>query len=202
MEWNVSVPDGVSPCGRVKIETFTISQEEASFANIRSRSRADRVYAGTFKRLIIDNEVVMSNTHMEIITNRIFILRAEGKILINGLGLGMVIDQLLEKHKQEQCIEHITVIERDPRVIALVGPHYASNPLITIIEADALEYKPPKGLRYNAVWHDIWTFITPDNIEDMKILHRRYGKRTDWQGSWARDMCEDRLRQEKSGMLY
>jgi hypothetical protein len=187
--WKVTVPDAVSPCGNVKIETFEISKDDADFNNCKT-NRLYWVSPGKFKRLIIDNDVVMSNTKMEVRTNRTFVSKAKGKVLINGLGLGMVLEQLLEKHKNEGCIEHITVIEKDPRVIALVGTHYANNPLITIIEADALEYRPPKGVRYGAVWHDIWTFITADNIKDMKALHRRYGRRTDWQGSWARDECE------------
>lgn len=200
-EWQVKVPDCVSECGNVKIETFEISQDDARFANMRSRSRSDRVYAGTYKRLIIGHDVVMSNTHMERITNQNFINIAKGNILINGLGLGMVLEKLLEKHEQENCIEHITVIEKNPTVIELVGKHYADNPLITIIEADALEYKPPKGVKYDAVWHDIWTFITSDNLEDMKKLHRKYGKRAAWQGSWARDECEYQKSQESKYYL-
>ena len=61
---------------------------------------------------------------------------------------------------------------------------------LNIICADALEWKPPKGTRYNAVWHDIWDNICGDNLDDMKKLHRKYGRRTNWQGSWCRDQCE------------
>lgn len=195
--WPVAVPDAVSECGQVKIETFDVSASDARMANVQARTRLDFIKPGTYKRLMINNDVVMSNTQMEIFTNRQFIKNATGNILINGLGLGMVLEQLLKKQAEENCIEHITVIERDPRVIKLVGGHYANNSLITIIEADALEYMPPKGVRYNAVWHDIWTFITEDNLKDMKKLHRRYGRRCDWQGSWARSECEYHKRQNE-----
>lgn len=197
-EWPVKVPDAVSECGNVKIETFEITEEDAKSANMRYFSRNDRVYAGTYKKLVIRNEVVMSNTHMERITNTEFVKKAKGNILINGLGLGMVLEKLLEKHEKEGCIEHITVIEKNPIVIELVGSHYADNPMITIIEADALEYKPPVGMKYGAVWHDIWTFITSDNLEDMKKLHRKYGRRTEWQGSWARSECEYQKSRERN----
>lgn len=197
-EWPVKVPDAVSECGNVKIETFEITEEDAKSANMRYFSRNDRVYAGTYKKLVIRNEVVMSNTHMERITNTEFVEQAKGNVLINGLGLGMVLEKLLEKHEKEGCIEHITVIEKNPIVIELVGSYYADNPMITIIEADALEYKPPVGMKYDAVWHDIWTFITSDNLEDMKKLHRKYGRRTKWQGSWARSECEYQKSRERN----
>lgn len=184
--WPIAVPDSQSPCGKVKIESFTVTPQEARMANVRARSRYEMIKAGDYRRLIIDGDVVMSNTPMEILTNREFVSQARGKVLINGLGFGMVLEQLLLKDE----VEHITVIEKDPRVIELVGKHYENNPFVTIIEADALEYKPPKGEKYDVVYHDIWTFICGDNVDDMKLLHRRYGRKCDWQASWARDECE------------
>ena len=62
---------------------------------------------------------------------------------------------------------------------------------------DAFEYKPPKGKRYDAVWHDIWDGICTDNLKDMKKLHRKYGKNSNYQASWARGLCELYEKREK-----
>jgi hypothetical protein len=84
------------------------------------------------------------------------------------------------------------VIEMSPDVISLVADFYRTKfgDKAEIIEADALTWKPPKGSFYGAVWHDIWPSISADNLPEMHALHRRYGRRCDWQGSWARGFCE------------
>jgi spermidine synthase len=109
---------------------------------------------------------------------------AQGHVLFNGLGLGMVLQACMEKEK----VEKATVIELSQDVIDLVAPHYKAmyGDRVDIIKADAMAWSPPKGTRYGMVWHDIWTYICGDNYEQMKTLHRRYGSRSDWQGSWCR----------------
>lgn len=108
-----------------------------------------------------------------------------GEALINGLGIGMVLKNVLLKDE----VEEVTVVERSADVIALVAPHYR-DPRVTVVHADAMEYAPPKGKRFDAVWHDIWTFVCADNLPQMHRLHRRYGRRAAWQGSWSRDIIE------------
>jgi hypothetical protein len=98
-------------------------------------------------------------------------------------------------------VTHVTVIEKSPDVIKLVGPSFA-DPRVTIIEADAYTYQPPKGIRYNAVWHDIWDNICGDNTEGMGKLHRKYGRRTDWQDSWCKAECQEANRRWRSSSIY
>jgi spermidine synthase len=130
--------------------------------------------------------VVMSNTPMEIRTNRAIIHNATGDVLINGLGIGMVLKAVLAKPD----VRSVRVIEKHPEVIELVAPTYAPDPRVEIIQADCFDYEPPKGMRFNAVWHDIWDYICGDNLPEMHKLHRRYGRRADWQWSWCRERCE------------
>lgn len=87
-------------------------------------------------------------------------------------------------------IIHITVVEKSTDVIKLVGEHYLKDARVTIVHADAFEYTPPKNKQFNAVWHDIWDYICSDNLEEMKKLHRKYGRRTEYQESWCRSQCE------------
>jgi hypothetical protein len=70
-----------------------------------------------------------------------------------------------------------------------VAPHIGDDRL-RVIHADALKWMPPKVMRWSVVWHDIWDDISVDNLNEMTKLHRRYGRRCDWQGSWCRAECE------------
>jgi spermidine synthase len=183
--WTVSVPDGKSPCNGVIIESFSISKEDAIVAN-RFATSYTRVSEGDFKRLLVNGEVMMSNTRMEVSTNTEFVEMAHGSILINGLGLGMVVEKLLENDK----VKHVTIIEFDQRVIDLVSPQFESNSRVTIIHDDAFTHKPKRGSYYDYVWHDIWQDLCGDNLKEMKILHKKYSRRSGWQGSWAKHICK------------
>lgn len=197
MEITIDVPDG--KCGDWAVETFTVSIENANFHNLRSSFRSGRyITPGTYKRLVRGNKTIMSNTPSEIRDHIVFIHKAKGNVLINGLGLGMVLKAVLEKPE----VTYVTIIENSEDVINLVGPSYINHPKVKIIFADALEYVPPKYVRYNTVWHDIWDDICSDNLDQMKKLHRKYGRRSDWQGSWCRGECEYYLRQEKQQRSY
>ena len=150
--------------------------------------RRREVAPGTYTRLVHERRgVVMSDTPAERRDHVEFVVRAKGHVLINGLGLGMCLAAVLARPE----VVRATVVEADPDVVALVGPHYAGDPRVEIVRADAYEYRPPKGVRYGAVWHDIWDTITSENLPGMTRLHRKYGRRAEWQGSWARWLCEN-----------
>lgn len=190
MSFEVTVPDGAS--GDWKIETFTVSRDRAALFNLGSRGRA-AISPGTYKRLTISGSVMMSNTPFEYMTNRWIIARAKGRVLINGLGLGAVLTAILKKPE----VTEVWVVEKEQDVINLVWPAFAHDPRCKLIHADALDYRPPKGVRFDVVWHDIWISVCTDNLDDMKKLHRRYGRLCNEQASWGRDLIEDDLRRER-----
>lgn len=188
---DVAVPDGIK--GEFRIESFQVTAEDVK-RNFRGFLRpSEYVPEGHYKRLMRGQTVVMSNTPMEINTNYDIIRRANGRVLINGLGIGMVLTAILQKPE----VSEVWVIEKYQEVIDLVGPTFAADPRVKIIHADALEYKPPKGMKFDCVWHDIWDFICSDNLEEMAKLHRRYGNRTKWQGSWSKEQCLYNRRRDK-----
>ena len=188
MEIKVDIPD--SEKGDWKISTFEIKEKDAEFQNVRSMfSSGPRTNykPGIYKRLSRNGYVIMSNTPDEISDHMYFIREAKGKILINGLGLGVCLKAILKKPE----VTSVTVIEKEQDVIDLVGKHF-TDPRLTIICADALTYKPPKNERYDFVWHDIWDDICTDNLKTMATLHRKYGKKCDQQDSWKRDYLKYR----------
>lgn len=187
---NVDVPEGES--GPWNVERFTVSDDDIRLHNMRcmfSPGMGHRTMeAGTFTRLTCGSTVVMSDTRAEKLDHMAPVRKASGVILINGLGIGMVLNASLLKPNVERAF----VVEKSEDVIHLCADHYQRKfpGRVEIIHDDALEFMPPKGIRFGAVWHDIWNHICSDNLESMKRLHRKYGRRADWQGSWCRELCE------------
>jgi len=186
-DYKSPIPGGES--GTWKIDRFTVTKEDESLGRIRATfsfsSRGRFVPAGTYTRLRDNGTLVMSDTPDEIRDHYEPIRRAKGTCLLNGLGLGVVADIIMEKPE----VEKVWIVEKSIDVINLVSPYlkgkYGNK--VYLVPHDALLYKPPKGMRFDMVWHDIWNHISMDNLPEMKTLHRKYGRRCDWQGSWCRD---------------
>jgi hypothetical protein len=97
-------------------------------------------------------EVVMEDTPFELRTHLGFVMRARGRVLITGLGLGCVIRGLLANPN----VEHVVCIENSPDVLQLVAPHMPKDRL-SIIEAEALEWTAKNQESFDCAWHDLWT---------------------------------------------
>ena len=182
------IPEG--SIGDWQVERFHVTRDQAALDSIRSLGRS--VQPGDYTALKNRGHIWMSDTPAEVRDHWEVIYKATGEVLINGLGLGMVAIACLKKPE----VTHVTIVEIDQDVIDLVGTHLMDKfpGRVTLVCADAMTWEAPKGKRYNVVWHDIWLNICEDNLEQMGTLHRRYGKRTDWQGSWSKAECLDRRR--------
>lgn len=192
----VCVPEGKS--GAYAIEEYEVSACDSEFTKIRAiRDPREYVPAGTYTKLRRNGTIVMSNTPAEIQDSlhvyaracRYNLFNPTFTMLINGLGLGMLPYAILEECPK---LAKLTIIEIAPEVIELVGPTLVEKygDRLEIIQADAYEYKPPKGAYYNLVWHDIWDTSSLDNLPQMTKLHRKYGKRCEWQDSWTKKKLE------------
>ncbi len=183
MDIKVDVPEGVD--GDWAVEKFNITKQQAIFGIMAYGCRAPS--AGNYTKLTYKGRVIMSDTPAEISDHWPVIVEAKGNVLINGLGLGMVVQACLDKTE----VDTVTVVEVEEAVIRLTGAHYQNRygTRLNIVHGDAYDWVPPKGIRYDVVWHDIWPDICADNYEQMKILHRKYGRRSVWQGSWCKDIC-------------
>jgi hypothetical protein len=185
-----TIPEGTS--GDWQVRRFTVTPEDERVSRLRavisSSSRGRWVPAGTYTGLYHNGEVIMSDTPDEIRDHYDPIFMARGRCLVNGLGLGVVVNAML----QRPGVDHVTVVEIAPEVIDLVGRHWQAKyrDQLEIIQADAFTWKPPRGSRYDVVWHDIWPNLSADNLEEMRELHRKYARRCKWQGSWGREICE------------
>jgi hypothetical protein len=169
----------------LKIQRFEI--EPHSIGNLRNALDGRGTQPGVYTKLVIDGHLWMSDVdaekrdHLE----PLLMMRHHKarRVLINGLGLGMVVKAALTMDH----IEHIDVVERDERVATLIGPHYEKTGRVTVHHADA--YAQAKlwapGTRWDVGWSDIWADPSTDDLKDMARLNRSYGRRCDWHGCWA-----------------
>ncbi len=186
---SVSITPG--SIGPWTVEQFEIPEQ--SIENVRLMMSGRGCRPGKYTKLVHEKRgLIMSDTDAEKADHYAFVRAADGHCLMNGLGIGMCLNAILKKPD----VTRVSVIEIDPDIISLVGPNY-TDPRIKIINADAYKYSPPKGTRYGAVWHDIWDNLCTDNLDEMARLHRKYGRRTDWQGSWGHEMLKHQRRQDK-----
>lgn len=152
--------------GSAAVEHFEIDRHGATMWLIQHR---ERVFEGRYVRLTINNETVMSDTYMERASNIGFARRANGRVLVAGLGLGMVLFPLMKKKE----VFEVDVLESNMDVIRLVGP-YVQHKKIHILHEDALEFKPPRSMKWDTIWFDIWPGRCADNLGDIAKLHHRF----------------------------
>ena len=186
--YQVDVPCGTA--GRWTVERFTVDKSAASLERtlaLHAFSHGGRaVPAGTYTRLLHNNRLVMSDTPDEIRDLRAILIpgRPTDRVLLHGLGLGVALQGVLDNNPAA----HVTVVEKSADVIALVAGHYLARygDRVKVIHDDAFTWKPARGERWDVVWHDIWDDFCEDNLAQMTRLHRRFGRRCDWQESWGR----------------
>ena len=181
-EYRSTIPEGRS--GHWRVERFTVPK--VSIEGFRLALEGRPVRPGQYTRLVRDGawDPMMSDTPAEVADVLPFVRAAEGRVLMNGLGLGVALQAVLRKPE----IEAVDVVEIEPDIISLVGRHFTDRRL-TIHHADAFTIQWPPGKRWDFVWHDIWPSICSDHLAQMRRLRRRYAERTTWQGGWAEMEC-------------
>ena len=148
--------------------------------------------------------VMMSDTPMERNTNRDFIQKANGDVIIFGLGLGLVIIPLLKR----QNVTSVLVVELFQDLIDLVEPILKANDLedkLTIVQGDCFDFhnKMPKGRKFDSIYGDIWIDICTDNYEEMKTLTKNWKNRINRENPnafinhWMKDYLKGEIAKEK-----
>lgn len=179
--------------GQWELSSFEITAKDAVYCNVNSQP-IFHVKEGNYRRLMHGDTVVMSNTPMEVKTNRTALLKCGKRNLITGLGMGMILHAMLK----QPHVEYIRVLEKDRDVIDLIGKDFADDKRVEIIHADAFKYELGKDETYDFIWHDIWTYITSDNLKEMQKIGRKYKKAcNNNQDYWAKDICQSLV-----GSLY
>ena len=169
--WKCIIPPG--EIGEAKICKFKVSKDAAMASSLKG----SYLLSGEYTKLSIGGELVMSDTPKEWLDHKVFSQEACGDVLLNGLGLGCILNVLL----QNEAVNSVTVVEKSKDVIALVGRHF---PAANIIRGNAFTYKPEQ--RFDFIWHDIWADIDVTNLKEMDRLMKRYQRYADRQRCWSR----------------
>lgn len=154
---------------RFKVNNFEVTRDNW-------RAMLDRIPTGKYVRLIdtyggFGGEIVMSDTPMEQYTNSEFVHKAHGKVLIAGLGLGMIVLAIQDKPE----VEEIVVVEKYEEIRDLVLPQLPVNSKVRVVIADAVDYEPDQ--LYNTIYLDIWNSAGRDVYEEeMRPMRKRYRK--------------------------
>lgn len=155
---------------------------------------------GKYVRLHVGGDLMMSDTRMEKRSNSDFAHHANGRVLIAGLGIGLILNSLKEKVKSKE-ITSITVVEKSKDVIDLVSPYFMDIP-IKYVNEDIFEYKTKE--KFDTIYFDIWPVISEDNLEDIKLLHNKFKNNLDrtygnhWMNSWMNEHLKRERRRNKS----
>lgn len=182
------IPEGQRGVARVK--HATVGKLDAMMSSLRGSYLRE----GPVCQLYVNNTMWMSDGANEHHTNYYACKRATGRVLIAGLGIGLILTKILAKPE----VESVLVVEKYQDVIDLIGPHFA-NKKLSIVCADIYEWKPAKGAKFDCIYFDVWADQSTDDLEDMAKLHQRFKsfKSADgWMDSWNRDGLKARKRME------
>lgn len=152
---------------RFKVDTFEITYDNVWIM------LSQGISPGKYARLIdkAEHACVMSDTQMERQTNWEFVEKAHGKVLIGGLGIGMVLLAIQDKPE----VTSILVVEKYQEVIDLVKDQLPLNDKVTIIQGDIYDYVPEE--QFNTIYLDIWYNANSRAVyEEQRPLRMRYRK--------------------------
>lgn len=178
----MNIPVGavrVKPCKseNFEISTFEVTEQKAKFFNLQMMmARQNRfIKPGTYTQICGKGHgIMMSNTPAEIGGHMEFYYAATGRVLIGGLGIGMILEAVLKKPE----VSEITVIEKEQEIIDLVSPFYADEEKLKIVCGDV--YSPgdymKHGTKFDSLYFDIWDTINADNYPQMKDLNTKWRK--------------------------
>ncbi len=189
----MNIPNG--QMGPRKIDRIRVSARDSFIMRLRAISGHFRSYipAGTHvSRLLRGDTLVMSDAPEEIMDHSDAVRRASGNVLVTGLGLGVVLQDLM----RNPAVSHVTVLEISKDLIDLVGSFYKDKfgDKLTIVRGDAYTFRFRSGITFDFAWHDIWDTISEDNLPQMARLRRRYSKICKEQEFWCQAECRAQRR--------
>ncbi len=129
---------------------------------------------GKIVHLFEDEKEIMNNMQWDDLLNDVFMDNAIGDVLIIGLGIGLILDDLIG----DDTISSITILEKYQEIIDLVAPYYESlSDKINIINGDVFQWEPEK--RFDAIKLAIWSKGEND-IVDSSESKTLFDKAKDW----------------------
>jgi spermidine synthase len=125
--------------------------EVTKLNSLRDLMHGIRTDPGKIAILRVNGRTMMSDTFTEHMTNWEIVREARGKVLIAGLGLGMILHPILKKKE----VQSVTVVEKYQDVIDLVS-HTLDHKKLRVICADIFNWLPRDDQKFDTIYFDIW----------------------------------------------
>jgi hypothetical protein len=142
-------------------------------------------------------EVVMEDSRKELRRHLPIWTKGSGRVLVTGLGLGCVVRGLLANPR----IENVDVVEIDRGILDAIGPEFARERRVNLIEGDAIEFCKKARRRWDFAWHDLHS----PSLADLTLMHLGMMKsirgRVRAQGAWGLDRRVKRMAATKLELL-
>lgn len=131
---------------------------------------------------------VMADTEQELEWHMPFIREARGRVLIGGLGLGLVTKAVLNKPE----VMYATVVEKSAEVIEMVAPSLtvAYGSRYRGEQGDIFDWEPLRGQAWDCAWFDIWNhrnLVTDEEVTRLFQKYRRYV--SGYMSCWIYGVC-------------
>lgn len=98
-----------------------------------------------------ETEPMMVDSPFERETNKIFLEKAKGDVLIYGLGEALIVLPIMEKEE----VTSVTIVEKYQDVVDLITSQVSFNDKVSIEIGDVFFHEPKK--KYDTIIIDIWT---------------------------------------------
>lgn len=97
----------------------------------------------------------------------IYAANAHGRVLVAGLGLGLILHELAKNHQVTQ----VTVVEKSPEVGALVGDYLPSLPEFVILLDDFYYFINSDNNSWDTILVDLW--VSGSEEEKMQLFYQQ-----------------------------
>lgn len=171
---------------RVELRQLSLAQRLtiAMTADIGGYQSLTMLFRWTTATLNRENgECVMEDSPRELARHLPIVLRARGRVLVTGLGLGCVVRGLLANPD----VEHVDVIELDRGIVEMTGPEFFNNSRCTIYLGNAEHIRLSARDRWDFAWHDLWAEQEHLDVLHARVLARYAPRVRVQQGCWMMD---------------
>lgn len=191
----------IKKSGDWELKEFTVTAEDEKVEMMRAMFSTNGRYVpqGKYLMLTRGSVTVMSNTPNELDDHKDFIYECvklakekDINVLIAGLGMGCVVDDLLKTIDNI----NINIVELSQDVINITAPKYADTKNVKIIQGNIfdIDLKELPEKHYDIAWFDIWDYICGDNVEEFKKLRQKFSRKVKIKKFWVEEECKVALR--------
>ena len=124
-------------------------------------------------RLYEDDFEWMSDAPYEKTTQKLLVDVCEGKVLVGGLGLGIVVEPLAAK----DSVTRIVVVEKSPEVIEMVWKHLDHKGKGTVVCQDIFDYLKTTKEDFNYICIDVWRYVNSNTYNNIVLPLRKLAEK-------------------------